>query len=60
MKRAGNIDALAGYFNEISYFVDCVKTGRSPQVVTLEDARQAVRICVAVRESVKTGKTMNL
>jgi len=45
LKGAGNIEALAGYFNEISYFIDCVKTGRSTEVVTLEDARQAVRIC---------------
>jgi predicted dehydrogenase len=59
-KGAGNIEALVGYFNEISYFVDCVKTGRLPEVVTLEDARQAVRICLAVRESTMTGKIIDL
>jgi predicted dehydrogenase len=60
LKGAGNIEALTGYFNEISYFIDCVKTGRSPEVVTLEDARQAVRTCLAVRESAKTGKITDL
>jgi predicted dehydrogenase len=59
-KAGGNIDALGGYFNEISYFVDCVKTGNSPEVITLEDARQAVRICLAVRESAATGNVVDL
>jgi predicted dehydrogenase len=60
LKGAGNIEAPAGYFNEISYFVDCVKTDGSPEVVTLEDARQAVRICLAARESARTGKIIDL
>ena len=59
-KVTGNIEALAGYFNEISYFVDCVKTGKSPEIITLEDARQAVRICLAVRESAASGKVVDL
>jgi predicted dehydrogenase len=60
LKGVGNIEALAGYFNEISYFIDCVKTGKSPEVVTLEDARQAVRICLAVLDSAKTGRIIEL
>jgi len=56
----GNISALGGYFNEIKYLVDCLKTGRRPEVVTPQSAREAVRLCLAVRESAETGRTVSL
>lgn len=59
-ETAGNIGALGGYYNEIKYFLDCLETGRPPAIVTLEEAREAVRFCLAVRESAETGKTIRL
>ncbi len=54
----GNIASLGGYYNEIKYFLDCLEAGKAPEVVTPEDAREAVRFSLAVRESVQTGKTV--
>jgi len=56
----GNIGSLGGYFNEIKYFVDCIKTGATPDVVTPEDARDAVKICLAVTKSAATGRTVEV
>lgn len=52
----GNIGSLGGYFNEIKYFVDCIASGVKPSVVTPEEAREAVRICLAVAKSAATGR----
>lgn len=56
----GNIAALGGYFNEIKYFVDCITSGRHPEIVTPQTAREAVRICLAARQSAETGQAVNL
>ena len=59
-EATGNVSALGGYYNEIRYFLDCIIDGRKPDVVTPETARESVRICLAVRESVQTGRVVNL
>jgi len=56
----GNIGSLGGYYNEIKYFLDCLGASKAPEVVTLKDAREAVRFSLAVRESAQTGKTQKL
>jgi len=38
----GNISALGGYYNEIKYFVDCLKKNRRPEMVGAEDARASL------------------
>jgi UDP-N-acetylglucosamine 3-dehydrogenase len=43
---------------EWEYFLDCVRTRRQPQVITLEDARAALRIGVLAQESAKTGRVI--
>ena len=45
-----------GYHQELSYFIDCVRSGRRPSVVTVEDGLSAVRICEAAARSVKLGR----
>ena len=42
VQAGGNISSLGGYYNEVKYFVDCVKSGRAPKTATAEDARDAV------------------
>lgn len=56
----GNIRALGGYFNEINYFLSCIRENRNPTIVTPETAREAVRLCLAVRKSVETGEIVEL
>ncbi len=56
----GNIGSLGGYYNEIKYYLDCLEAGRKPEVVTPEEAREAVRFSLAVAESAKIGKTVSL
>ena len=56
----GNLASLGGYFNEIRYFVDCVKAGKKPEIVTPQTGREAVRICLAVGKSATTGEVVNL
>jgi len=56
----GNLSSLGGYYNEIQYFLGCLAYGGKPEIVTPEEARESVRICLAITESVKTGKTVSL
>jgi predicted dehydrogenase len=56
----GNIGSLGGYYNEIKYFLECLEAGRFPKVVTLQDAREAVRLSLAAAESAKSGKIVSL
>jgi len=56
----GNIGSPGGYFNENKYLVDCLEAGRKPAVVTPHDARESVRFSLAVSESARTGKVVEL
>lgn len=57
---SGNVSELGGYLNEINYFLDCVKHDKSPDLVTLKDARESVRTCLASRQSLENGETVSL
>jgi len=59
-KSAGNIADLGGYLNEIKYFLDCIKSDKTPDLVTLNDAREAVRTCLASKQSLASGETIVL
>ena len=59
-ESAGNVSDLGGYLNEIKYFLDCIKADKAPDLVTLSDARESVRICLASMQSLATGETMSL
>jgi myo-inositol 2-dehydrogenase/D-chiro-inositol 1-dehydrogenase len=51
-----NIDLFHdAYVNELSHFVECVRTGKMPDC-TGEDARGALRIALAAIESVRSGR----
>ncbi len=47
------------YEREVAYFIECVRAGKKPEVVTPEDGVWAVRVCLAARESMETGKVVN-
>jgi predicted dehydrogenase len=44
VQAGGNISSLGGYFNEVKYFVDCLKAGRTPETATAEDARDTLAL----------------
>ncbi len=43
VEGGGNISDLGGYYNELKYFTDCVKTGEKPSLATLSDAVGSVK-----------------
>jgi len=49
-----------GYFGELKYMLDCVRSGTPPSTVTALDGVSAVEICEAEERSVKTGKSVAL
>ena len=51
------IDAGAGfgYAAELRYFIDCVRTGQRPTVVTADDAVRSIRIVEAEVKSARAG-----
>jgi predicted dehydrogenase len=44
-----------GYAGEMSYFIECVKTGQKPQRVTADDAVAGLQIIEAEKKSIETG-----
>jgi len=45
---------------EFRYFADCVLEGRSPERITPEESREAVRVMAAAEQSSRTGKLIAL
>jgi predicted dehydrogenase len=44
------------WVNQIAYFLDCVQAGRQPEHGTCEQARDALRVALAVNRSIQTGR----
>lgn len=49
-----------GYVGELRYIMECIRNGTPPAIVTGEDGLQALEICEAEEQSVKTGKIISL
>ncbi len=56
----GNISTLVGYYQELKYFVDCVRDRREPTVVTPEDAKNSLALVYKELESAEKGKEIIL
>jgi predicted dehydrogenase len=56
----GNISALGGYFNELTYFVECLETKKAPKISTGAQAAESVATIAAEVKSLETGKTVSL
>lgn len=56
----GNISSLGGYFNELKYFTDQLKVNAAPEIATIEQATDSIRVLLAEIESAKTGKSVTL
>ncbi len=46
------------YFNELEYFVSCLAAGRQPEIATLPEAREVLRVALSARQSLETGETV--
>lgn len=49
-----------GYDHEIAYFLDCVRNNKQPEIVTMQDAANAVRLIEAEVQSVRSGAPVTL
>ena len=55
-----NISTLGAYWAEIRYLIDCIKSGRKPEVVTPEQARETLRLVLAEVDSARAGDAVTL
>lgn len=55
-----NISSAGAYYLEDVYFIDCIQTGRKPEIVTPDSARETVRVVRAEIESARTGHPVEL
>ena len=52
---------ISGALNrELQYFIDCITSGKKPEIVTLQDARNVIEICSAAEASAKSGQAVFL
>lgn len=60
--HAYRLEAEGGdaYEKQITYFVDCVRNNRAATIGTAEQARLAVKLSNATRQSLETGKVVSL
>jgi len=49
-----------GYDHELAYFIDCINQKKLPQVVTLQDASDSLRIVEAEAQSIRTGQVADI
>ena len=57
MTTTGRIGALK---EELSYFINCITSGRRPTIITPEESRGAVEVVEAAEKSAETGEVMPL
>lgn len=51
----GNISSLGGYYNEIRYFLDCLKKGEEPVIAPLEEGIESFRLTMKEIELAQAG-----
>ncbi|MGE9271261.1 MAG: Gfo/Idh/MocA family protein, partial [Verrucomicrobiales bacterium] len=56
----GNISSLGGYFNELEYFINCLNANKAPEIATLAQATNSIRVLIAELESARTGIPQSL
>lgn len=56
----GNISSLGGYFNELEYFTNCIKANKAPEIATVAQATDSVRVLLAELESSQSGTSQSL
>ena len=54
----GNLSSLGGYANELTYFIDRVSTGLAPEIATLEQAEESLRVTLAEIKSASANGSL--
>jgi predicted dehydrogenase len=49
-----------GYYNEIAYFAACITENKTPDVITVDEAIESLKVALAIRESVAQRKWLAL
>jgi predicted dehydrogenase len=49
-----------GYQAELAYFVDCVAKNKRPEIVTVHDAVESLRLIEAEQQSIETGQLVKI
>ena len=55
-----NLSSVGAYENEIRYFIDCIRKGRSPEIASPESTLECLDITLKEIESAGLGKTVEL
>ncbi len=56
----GNLSSLGGYYNELEYFTNCLKAGKAPEIATIAQASESIRVLLAELESAQSGNVVSL
>jgi len=54
------IPAVDGYFEEIAYFINCIKQDKEPAVVTTRDAVESLQVCLALKQALKSKQWIEI
>jgi predicted dehydrogenase len=60
MSSAINLQNTSGIYNEIAYFIECIKTGRAPTVITPEQSYISLKMLLTELESARTGTILTV
>lgn len=55
-----DVEDYDAYLAEIDYYSDCLNSGAPTDLVPIEEVKDVVKILLAIKESLETGKTVNL
>ncbi|MHB2153719.1 Gfo/Idh/MocA family protein [Calditrichota bacterium GD2] len=56
IKKQLEIPSIDGYFEEIAYFVDCIKQNKEPSVITIDEAIESLNVCLALKKALKDNR----
>jgi len=60
MNSSINLEDTSGIYNEVAYFVDCIKTGTAPAIITPEQSVISLKILLTELESARTGSVLSV
>ncbi|MCC6945892.1 MAG: Gfo/Idh/MocA family oxidoreductase, partial [Thermomicrobiales bacterium] len=55
-----SVEQIDPYYGEIAYFTECIAEGKIADRATPADARAALKVALAARESIESGETVGI
>ena len=59
-KKKLEVPSIDGYFEEIAYFMDCIKQDKEPSVITVDEAIESLQVCLALKEALKSNSWVEI